>query len=775
MSKGRRYAVLIGSSRFDKEPHLSPLKCPENDVDGMREILAETELGAFEEPFVFKNAESYAVMHRIEEILSEVTGDDQLLIYYSGHGKMDLPGRLYLTTTNTEVKKLVTTSIPIETLRLLIGNSSCRKIMLILDCCYGGAAGRSFMNIKGSIDDNLQELARGNGVYILTASTASQTAQEREGDDYGLLTKHIISGIKQGDADVNDDGYVSMDDLYSYVFAKVKSEGYQEPMRWALNVKGEDMIVARAMRTFSAERLKIFKEMILRIENDLDEDVFEQAYRVIRENQPKRDKEQFALLEGLCEGRLSIGRFNGSWIKLSIATMPQMDPESVIKPSPLSTELERSFITAGRKSAPAPSINYGHLPSDTKPPIDIPAEKKGSRKGTYILFGLLVLAMVGSVIGFRSFLKQKGESGTLQKGSENVVEKNNVPVYVAFTLLVECCLPNGTRLTSGFRAAGDQLSVIRHYAQVEGIQVPANMRVEKPESWRPVLAQLRNKGYFIADPDKSPHSSDDLIVFDLTGLKHDAIEAAVRKAEKEKGLVKIERIIREGPTQAVHVEFSLTQRGLQELSLGQSDAGPNDDKKESMRRLLDLHDQAKGNPTRQIALDNLMIDILDPTDLSAQGRLQEEIKTHEQELDKIAQDNTKKTILNQINTAERDGDLKKALKITKDGSVQFSEFQGLASRFEALLKIGIAKDIFFARNCEDAEIARENLAQARQLDPSNQLASMLEKEIDSWASRCSSVTYFWIAFALLAMTGLLFGLYFLLRRRYWELKRGTDQ
>jgi formylglycine-generating enzyme required for sulfatase activity len=344
MSKGRRYAVLIGSSRFDKEPNLSQLKCPENDVDGMREILAATELGAFEEPFVFKNAESYVVMHRIEETLSEATGDDQLLIYYSGHGKMDLPGRLYLTTTNTEVKKLVTTSIPVETLRLLIGNSSCRKIMLILDCCYGGAAGRSFISIRGGIDDNLQELARGNGVYILTASTASQTAQEREGDDYGLLTKYIISGIKQGEADVNDDGYVSMDDLYSYVFAKVKSEGFQEPMRWALNVKGEDLIIARAAQTFSAERLKTFKEMIMKVEQDLDEDVFEQAYRVIRENQPKRDKEQFALLEDLCEDRLSIGRFNGKWIKLSVTAKPQTGAEFAIKPPPLSAELEKWFI-----------------------------------------------------------------------------------------------------------------------------------------------------------------------------------------------------------------------------------------------------------------------------------------------------------------------------------------------------------------------------------------------------------------------------------------------
>src|SRR5262249_4887623 len=114
MNKGRRYAVLIGSSRFDKEPNLNSLKCPKNDGDCMREILGAVDLGAFEEPSVFKNAARFAVMHRIEEALSEATGADQVLIYYSGHGKTDLPGRLYLATANTEIKKLVTTSIPIE-------------------------------------------------------------------------------------------------------------------------------------------------------------------------------------------------------------------------------------------------------------------------------------------------------------------------------------------------------------------------------------------------------------------------------------------------------------------------------------------------------------------------------------------------------------------------------------------------------------------------------------------------------------------------------------
>jgi Caspase domain len=311
MSKGRRYAVLIGSSSFDKEPKLTPLKCPGNDVDGMREILAAAELGAFEEPFVFKNAESHVVARRIGKVLVEASNHDHVLIYYSGHGETDLPGHLYLATANTEINNLIATSIPVDQLQVMISQSSCRKIMLILDCCYGGAAGKSF-TIRGSIDENLKELARGSGVYILTASTASQTAQEREGDDYGLLTKHIISGIRQGAADANDDGFVSMDDLYQYVYTKVKSEGYQEPMRWALNVKGEDLIIARAGGMSIGEQQRLLTEKIIEIRSFLPLEIFTQAIQAIGE----RHGPFYETVFKFYRKQWQVGRFLEEWRRI---------------------------------------------------------------------------------------------------------------------------------------------------------------------------------------------------------------------------------------------------------------------------------------------------------------------------------------------------------------------------------------------------------------------------------------------------------------------------
>jgi HEAT repeat protein len=321
MGKGLRFAILIGSSEFEKDPKLTALKCPQRDVEGMREVLADEKLGSFGEIFVFKNSENDKILHQIEETFVNAGGDDHVLIYYSGHGKTDLQGRLYLTTTNTDTKKLISTSIPIETLRLFIENSSCRKIILILDCCYSGAAGKSFT--RGIVDDNLKELAhRGNGLYILTASTASQTALERENDEYGLLTKHIIAGIKGGDADKNEDGFVSMDDLYRYIFAKVRDEGYQEPMQWSLNIKGEDLIIALSSGLNRHELQRLQQNKILEKRKELPPRILPRILQVVLD----RREPFYKLVDRLYREQLESGEFVEEWLRLESITPFQTLP-----------------------------------------------------------------------------------------------------------------------------------------------------------------------------------------------------------------------------------------------------------------------------------------------------------------------------------------------------------------------------------------------------------------------------------------------------------------
>ena len=70
---------------------------------------------------------------------------------------------------------------------------------MLLDCCYSGAA--KGVRARGNVGDALRLAAEGSGTYLLTASDSIETAQEKEGDRYGVFTKHVIEGLQSGAAD----------------------------------------------------------------------------------------------------------------------------------------------------------------------------------------------------------------------------------------------------------------------------------------------------------------------------------------------------------------------------------------------------------------------------------------------------------------------------------------------------------------------------------------------------------------------------------------------
>ncbi len=328
MSEGRRRAILIGSSQFPDEKSLDDLRCPENDVDGFNELLVAKEFGAFDEILTIKNERSHEALVKINRALREANSDDLTLIFYSGHGKTDRHNELYLATVDTQLKLLESTSIPFERIYSFIKNSDCKSIALVLDCCYSGAAATSI--VKGNVEEKLESASKGSGVYVLTASSAFQTAQEREGDRHSLLTKHILHGIRQGEADLNRDGKVSMDDLYRYVVQYVREEGKQEPMRWDVSVRGGEMIIAWAGKARAA-KLKLIEELLIEMRTDLPGRVRSKAFQVIYEAQSQDAGQSrfLKLLERLLDRQLHKGDFLDEWdlIERAERQTPQSAPQ----------------------------------------------------------------------------------------------------------------------------------------------------------------------------------------------------------------------------------------------------------------------------------------------------------------------------------------------------------------------------------------------------------------------------------------------------------------
>ena len=238
----KRYAILIGNSGYPEDEKLSDLRCPEQDVDGLAEVLLDPRIGKFTSVKSLKNKAKDEIQRETLQLFKHAQKGDLALFYFSGHGKLDRIGSLYLAALDTQSDLLEATSVPLQDIKTYIDNYSSTRIVVILDCCFSGAADKTFT--KGDVSGSLKQFSGGRGKYILTASTAIQTAQEKEEDRYSVFTKHIIEGLKTGDADLNGSGEVTIEELYQYVYARVRDESHQEPMNWGHSKKGELVIAS---------------------------------------------------------------------------------------------------------------------------------------------------------------------------------------------------------------------------------------------------------------------------------------------------------------------------------------------------------------------------------------------------------------------------------------------------------------------------------------------------------------------------------------------------
>lgn len=313
---GRKYGVLIGSSRFDKDSRLEPLRCPENDIKGLARVLEDPKLGGFENVEKLSDKTHNEALYMIEKTLKNARPDDFVLLYYAGHGRPDVHGELHLATKDTECELLGSTSISMERIKSFLEKSPCPRVAIILDCCYSGLAGKSFAR-GGDVDQHLANISKVRGTFILTASRGTQVAFEKEGDEYGLLTKHILRGIETGDADTGGDDAISMDELYRYVRDAVSREAGQVPECWA-EQKGAELEISRTKRkSRELRRRKVTKSLsAYSHKGALPNSVFKEALDIIAKRPIElgpTERERDRLLDLLHAGKLKMGDFLDRW------------------------------------------------------------------------------------------------------------------------------------------------------------------------------------------------------------------------------------------------------------------------------------------------------------------------------------------------------------------------------------------------------------------------------------------------------------------------------
>jgi len=258
---GCRLALLLATSAYS-DPDLSQLRAPGRDAHQLAQVLGDPRIGGYEVQ-VELNAVSSELHEKVEDFCADRHPDDQLLIYLSCHGVLDVKGRLYYAAANTSRRRLAATAVAATWLSERLEDCRARSQVLILDCCHSGAFVRG---AKGDADLALQQRfePQGRGRIVLTASRATEYSFEgghASGEGLrSVFTHAIVEGLRTGEADRDRDGLITVTDLYGYVYDRVRAaEPRQTPELWTYGAEG-DLLIAYSVRRQLPEDLRITVE-----------------------------------------------------------------------------------------------------------------------------------------------------------------------------------------------------------------------------------------------------------------------------------------------------------------------------------------------------------------------------------------------------------------------------------------------------------------------------------------------------------------------------------
>lgn len=156
---GQRKALIIASDEYEHEG-LRRLLSPAADADALAGVLGDPRIGGFDVQVVH-NEPAHVIQARIEDLFFDRRPDDLLLLHFSCHGLKSESGELFFAARNTRPNRLGSTAVPAEFVQRCIRASRSRSIVVLLDCCYGGAFGEG-VTVRATGDVNVLDSFRVN-------------------------------------------------------------------------------------------------------------------------------------------------------------------------------------------------------------------------------------------------------------------------------------------------------------------------------------------------------------------------------------------------------------------------------------------------------------------------------------------------------------------------------------------------------------------------------------------------------------------------------------
>ncbi len=231
---GRYYALIIGNINYIK---LSKLKTAVNDAKEVAEILRDKY--GFDTRLLL-NAQSNEIMQLLNQYRKTLTENDNLLIYYAGHGYLDAKNnRSYWLAVDAD-QDSTANWIPDFMITDQLNLMAAKEVLIIADSCYSGALTRGVMaqlESGQSADVRLEyikELAKGHARTVLSSGELAPVL-DAGGGGHSVFANVLLNVLKSNEQVI--EGNRLHQEMSAFVVSESKRFGLTQVPLYAANTQ----------------------------------------------------------------------------------------------------------------------------------------------------------------------------------------------------------------------------------------------------------------------------------------------------------------------------------------------------------------------------------------------------------------------------------------------------------------------------------------------------------------------------------------------------------
>ena len=223
------FALIIGVQNY-ADPKVNSLDYPLADAARVKEILTNDYMFDQENIIFLKDPNRSAIISKLDQLAQQITPNDNLLIFYAGHGYFDESLKQGFWLPSNARKDSRAEWLSNSTVRDYLGGMRAKHVLLIADACFSGS-------IFKTREAFTEEVASIQELYRMPSRKAMTSGAMKAVPDRSVFVDYLIKRLKE-----NQESYLTAEELFSSMRKAVinNSPSRQTPQYGEIREAGDE-------------------------------------------------------------------------------------------------------------------------------------------------------------------------------------------------------------------------------------------------------------------------------------------------------------------------------------------------------------------------------------------------------------------------------------------------------------------------------------------------------------------------------------------------------